>query len=68
LKAKGQDVTLQDLIGKITQRDARDRQRVVAPLQPAENAIIIDTTDSSIDEVFDQVMLKVGPVTDKIVS
>lgn len=59
LKEKGVDVTLQGLIGEIAQRDARDKQRAVAPLRPADDAIIIDTTKYSINEVFNKVIQEV---------
>lgn len=59
LKAKGVDGNLQDLIGEIAKRDARDRDRKASPLRPAENAIIIDTTSKGIDEVFSVVKREV---------
>lgn len=52
LKEKGIDVNLTQIIEEITERDARDQRRSVAPLRPAEDAHIIDTTDMSISEVF----------------
>ncbi|MCH8530287.1 MAG: (d)CMP kinase [Saccharospirillum sp.] len=38
----------------IQERDERDSSRAVAPLKPAEDAVIIDTTELSIDDVFNQ--------------
>lgn len=55
LKEKGFDVTLPQLSDEITERDNRDSQRTASPLRPAENAIIIDTTSLSIDEVIQRV-------------
>ncbi len=56
LKDKGLSVTLDDLLREIQARDARDAQRAVAPLKPAPDAITMDTTEVSIDEVVERVL------------
>jgi len=56
LKGKGNDVTLSELEGTLSVRDARDKQREVAPLVPADDAIQIDTTELDINHVFKHVM------------
>jgi cytidylate kinase len=56
LKEQDIDVSLDDLFAQIAQRDDRDRQRTVAPLVAAKDAIVIDTTSMSIKEVFERVM------------
>jgi len=56
LIAKGIDGSLANLLADINSRDKRDRERVIAPLKPAEDAIVIDTTGKSIANVHDQVM------------
>lgn len=56
LKERGIDVSLDELFTEIAKRDKRDRERVVSPLVPASDAIIIDTTSMSIDAVFDRVL------------
>ena len=56
LKEKGESVNLSRLFREIEKRDERDRSRAVAPLRPAPDAHIIDSTDSSIDEVLDQIV------------
>ena len=56
LKNKGLSVSLPALLEQIRERDARDTGRTVAPLKPAEDALIIDSTSMSIEAVFDQVM------------
>lgn len=58
LLAQGINVTLKDVFAQIIERDERDRTRAVAPLKPAEDAVIIDTTTLSVDEVFAQVVLQ----------
>jgi cytidylate kinase len=56
LKNKGLGVNLRGLLEQIQERDARDRERAVAPLRPAEDALIIDSTEMSIDAVVAMVM------------
>jgi cytidylate kinase len=59
LKEKGIDVNLSDLIKELYERDQRDSQRKVAPLKPADDAVIIDTDPLGIDQVVDRIMLEV---------
>ncbi len=56
LKDKGENVNLTRLFREIKARDLRDQSRSVAPLRPAEDAVIIDSTELSIDEVFDKIV------------
>lgn len=56
LMAKGESVSLPRLLKDIEERDARDASREVAPLIPAEDAIVIDSTATPIDQVFALVM------------
>ncbi|VAW84601.1 Cytidylate kinase [hydrothermal vent metagenome] len=56
LKGKENDVILEDLEELLSVRDARDSQREVAPLLPADDAIQIDTTELDIHHVFKRVM------------
>ena len=60
LKDSGVDVMLATLVKEVAERDARDANRAVAPLKPAEGAIIIDTSLLSVDQVVDRVMEEVG--------
>jgi len=59
---KGVDVSLRTLLQDIRVRDERDSTRQVAPLVPAEDAVLIDTSLLGIEEVFAQVMDKVNAV------
>jgi cytidylate kinase len=59
LKDKGSGVSLSALSREITERDARDSTRAVAPLIPAPDAEVIDSTSLSIEEVVGRV-LKLG--------
>lgn len=56
LKDKGIDVNVPQLLREIAERDDRDSQREVAPLKPADDAIVIDTSDLDIDQVEVKVM------------
>ncbi len=56
LKHKDISVNLHALLASIQERDERDMNRKVAPLKPASDAVVIDSTELSIDEVFDQVL------------
>ena len=55
LKQKGFDVKIGRLLDDIRQRDERDCNRAVAPLVPAEGALIIDSTELSIDAVIERI-------------
>ena len=52
LQGMGESVSLARLLTDIQQRDARDQSRTVSPLVPAGDAIIIDSTALSADEVL----------------
>ena len=52
LQGMGESVSLARLLTDIEQRDARDQSRIVSPLVPAEDAIVIDSTALSADEVL----------------
>ena len=56
LKQKGLEVTLDGLLREILARDARDAQRAVAPLKPAFDAVVVDTTGIGIDAVVERVL------------
>jgi cytidylate kinase len=56
LQAKGESGSLRALLDDIKARDERDTQRAVAPLKPAAEALVLDSTVLSIDEVFNRVL------------
>ncbi|MBV8742209.1 MAG: (d)CMP kinase [Sinobacteraceae bacterium] len=56
LKDKGSDVSLAALSREITERDQRDSTRAVAPLKPAPDAELIDSTGLSVEQVVERVM------------
>jgi len=55
LKEKGESVNLSRLFRDIKKRDERDSSRAIAPLKPAEDAQVIDSTDLSIKEVLQEI-------------
>ncbi|OTG93359.1 (d)CMP kinase [Acinetobacter sp. ANC 3832] len=52
LQGMGLDVKIGDILANIQARDKRDMERSVAPLKPADDAYIIDSSTLNIDEVF----------------
>jgi cytidylate kinase len=60
LKAKGDDVSLSSLLDEIRVRDERDTQRAVAPLKPAQDAIQLDSTELSIEQVLERILSEVA--------
>lgn len=52
---KGLMLTYADVLADIVARDKRDSERSAAPLKPADDAIVIDTSDLNIAEVFKKV-------------
>ncbi|TBU86374.1 (d)CMP kinase [Phytopseudomonas dryadis] len=60
LKAKGDDVNLASLLDEIRARDERDTQRAVAPLKPAADAIQLDSTELSIEQVLERILSEVA--------
>lgn len=56
LKEKGEDVKIAPLLKEIEERDQRDMGRENAPLKPADDALIIDSTEFSIDQVLEKVL------------
>ena len=60
LQQKGINVNFDNLLQEIQERDFRDRNRPVAPLKPADDAVVIDSTSMSIDAVFNQVLALVN--------
>ena len=56
LISKGIDAILPDLLRDLNERDRRDAQRSVSPLKPAKDAIVLDSTNLSIEDVVSQIL------------
>lgn len=59
LRAKGQQVDEQELLAQIIERDRNDRERTVAPLCMAEDAVLIDSSCLSADEAAEKMLARV---------
>ncbi|RDI48845.1 (d)CMP kinase [Aquicella lusitana] len=59
LKERGISVTLGDLIEELRERDKRDKERAVAPLKPAEDAISVNTDHLSIEQVVERILFEI---------
>ena len=57
--AKGQKVTEEETLAEVKRRDAQDEGRVVAPLKPAPDAELVDSSSMVIDSVVDLVLARV---------
>jgi CMP/dCMP kinase len=53
LQALGVPIIYDEVLANLQERDARDRLRAVAPLAPASDAFVIDTTEQDIDTAFE---------------
>ncbi|WBE24444.1 (d)CMP kinase [Denitrificimonas caeni] len=60
LKDKGEAVTLTSLLEEIRARDERDTSRAIAPLKPADDAIILDSTTMTIEQVLERILSEVA--------
>ena len=56
LQDKGFNVSIAQILSEIKERDYRDRNRAVAPLRPADDALVIDSTTLTIDQVVDKIL------------
>ena len=58
-RAKGYDVRYEDVLRDIRERDKRDSERAIAPLKCAEDAVVVDTSDMSPEEVVQFIKNKI---------
>jgi len=54
LTGKGMDIAFDTVLADVKERDARDSSRATAPLVPAQDAVLLDTSDLTIDEAVAQ--------------
>jgi len=60
LKGKGMDITMDEALRDVMERDKRDSSRDIAPLKRADDAIYIDTTDLNLEDVLKKVLEAIG--------
>ena len=70
LEAAGHPISITEMTRQLTERDARDRNREDAPMVAAADAVLIDTTDMSIDAAVDKARAVIDAVlaTEKAAS
>jgi cytidylate kinase len=61
LEATGHQVAFAEVLADIRERDKRDSERDVAPLRPADDAVVLDTSDLPLDQVVDRLEALVRP-------
>jgi len=66
LRARGETASLDSILADIRRRDARDQDRATAPLRPAPDAALLDTTDLDIDAAFDAARRIVEAARDRL--
>ncbi len=59
LVATGHNVTLESVLEDVRDRDARDESRAEAPLKPAADAVLIDTSDLTVDAAIARAIAEV---------
>lgn len=57
LTAKGESCELEKIQADIEERDYRDMHRETSPLRQAEDAVLVDTSDMTVEEVIDRILL-----------
>ena len=60
LAAKGEQATLMEVSEQLSARDRNDRERELAPLKPATDAILVDSTELNVEEVVELMVRLVG--------
>jgi len=58
-RGQGSRVTMEETVSEMEERDRRDQERDVAPLRKAEDALVIDSTDSAVDGVVERIMQEI---------
>ena len=58
-KAKGYDVSYENILNEIRERDKRDTEREIAPLRCADDAVIVDTSFMTPEEVVEYIKNKI---------
>lgn len=59
LQAAGVDITLDEMLAQLRERDRRDEGRQIAPLKPADDAVVLDTSGMNQDDMLDEMERRV---------
>ncbi len=57
-KDPGTAITIEEILKQQNERDSQDQKRALAPLKQAEDAILVDTTEKTIDEVVEEILAR----------
>lgn len=60
LRARGEDITYEQVLADVEARDAQDEQRAVRPLRPAPDAVTVDTTGNTLEESIQLLDVLIG--------
>ncbi|MCE2928559.1 MAG: (d)CMP kinase [Candidatus Caenarcaniphilales bacterium] len=60
LAKRGERINIEELAAQIEERDRQDSSRAIAPLKKADDAIVIDTDNKTIDEVLGELLMRVS--------
>ena len=63
MQRRGEQVNFDDILADILRRDERDKNRLTAPLKPAADAVLLDTTNLTIDAAIQQAIALVDAKT-----
>lgn len=66
LVAKGEQPALSEIVDEVNERDRRDTERPIAPLMQAEDAIVVDSSSMSIEEVVISMVKSVRDIEDQL--
>ncbi|HQK49199.1 MAG TPA: (d)CMP kinase, partial [Syntrophales bacterium] len=56
LRERGHEAGLGEVIEDVVRRDHQDSEREIAPLRPAEDGIVIDSTGKTVEQVVDEML------------
>jgi cytidylate kinase len=66
LRSRGEHVTYEDILADQRDRDARDAARTIAPMIPAPDARLVDTTGMTIDQVVEELVSQIQQETEPL--
>jgi cytidylate kinase len=56
LRERGHEVSLEEVLRDVVQRDRQDSEREIAPLRPSDDGVLVDSTGKTIDEVVEEML------------
>jgi cytidylate kinase len=65
LRQRGHETSLEVVLTEVVQRDRQDSEREIAPLRPADDGVLVDSTGKSIDEVVEEMLGEVRAKSSK---